>query len=74
MASTSSVPSNELVLNVNQLLSMKYKKVKGTLESEEKSELDKCMCDECEQNAETFEIFQFLKDQKKRYPIVIMMA
>lgn len=29
--SASSVPSNELALDVNQLLSMKYRKGKGTL-------------------------------------------
>ena len=55
----SSVPSNELVLDVNKLLSMKYRQEKGTLESEKKSELDKYLCDECEQNDETFEILQF---------------
>ena len=72
--SASSAPSNELVLDVNQLLSMKYKKEKGTLESVKKSELDKYLCDECEQNEETFEILQFWKDQNKRYPILTMMA
>lgn len=72
--SASSVPSNELVLDVNQLLSMEYKKEKGTLESEKKSELDKYLCDECEQNDERFEILQFWKDQKKRYSILTMMA
>ncbi|KAJ8451659.1 hypothetical protein Cgig2_018293 [Carnegiea gigantea] len=43
----SSVPSNELVLDVNKLLSMKYRQEKGTLESEKKSELHKYLCDEC---------------------------
>ncbi|KAJ8446754.1 hypothetical protein Cgig2_000765 [Carnegiea gigantea] len=72
--SASSVPSNELVLDVNQLLSSKHKKEKGTHESEKKSEFDEYLCDECEQNDKTFEILQFWKDQKKRYPILTMMA
>ena len=61
-------------MDVNQLLSMKYKKEKGTLESEKKSELDKYLCDECEHNEDTFDILLFWKDQKKRYPTLTMMA
>ena len=53
---TSSIPCKEVVIDVNQLLSMTYKKEKGTLEMENKSELDEYLCDECEQNDETFEI------------------
>ena len=45
--SASSVPCNEVVIDVNQLLTMKYKKEKGTLEIEKKSELDKYLCNEC---------------------------
>ena len=59
---------------MNKLLSMKYRQEKGTLESEKKSELDKYLCDECEQNDETFDVLQFWKDQNKRYPILTMIA
>ena len=64
--SASSVPCNEVVMDVNQL-SMKYKEEKETLGSEKKSDLDKYLCYECEQNDDTLEILQFWKDQKKRY-------
>ena len=32
------------------------------------------MCDECEQSEDIFDILQFWKDQKKRYPILTMMV
>ena len=56
--SASSVPCKEVVMDVNQLLTMKNKKEKGTSETEMKSEVDKYLSDECEQNEETFEILQ----------------
>ena len=72
--SASSVPCHKMLIDVNQLLNTKYKKEKGTLESEKKSELDRYLCDECKKNDETFEILLFWKDPKRIYPILTMMA
>lgn len=70
------VGSNDVLrMDVNQVMSMRYKKEKGTLESEKKSELDKYLSDDCEEgNDDVFEILQFWKDQQKRYPILAKMA
>ena len=40
--------NGEQVMHVNQVMNMRYKKEKGTLESEKKSELDKYLSDDCE--------------------------
>ena len=67
--------NDEQVMDVNQVMSMRYKKEKGTLQSERKSELEKYLSDDCEEaNDDAFEILQFWKDQQKRYPILAKMA
>ena len=46
----SNVGSNdEQVMDGNQVMSMRYKKEKGTLESEKKTELDKYLNDDCKE-------------------------
>ena len=52
--------NDEQMKDVNQVTSMRYKKGKGTLESEMKSELDKYLSDDCKEgNDDAFENVQF---------------
>ena len=67
--------SDEQVMDVKQVMSMRYKKEKGTLQSEMKNELEKYLSDDCEEaNDDAFEILQFGMTNKKRYPILAKMA
>jgi len=53
-------------MDVKQVMSMRYKKEKGTLQSEMKNELEKYLSDDCEEaNDDAFEILQFERTNKR---------
>ena len=75
IASSQDTSGHEQILDDQQRLKMKFKKIIGTSSGQErKSEFDKYLADECEPDNDDFDILGWWRNTQKRYPILAMIA